>query len=217
MPYAHALLALLAEQRSYAWQLRNGIEATLGDQWSGASRSHVYAILKRMEKDGLITATPDPSADHRPDITIHEITDAGRDELDRWIAEPTERTAGYRDDFAVKVMAAALHGVRAVRQVCDVQRRARMAELQALHALRDDQPDDTLHTWTAEVAIGYIEADLRAVASAESRADRIVRDVPNALAPFLTRRDETARNEPARNKPPRDAHTPPARSARSGR
>ena len=193
MPYAHALLALLAEQRSYAWQLRNGIEATLGDQWSGASRSHVYAILKRMEKDGLITASPDPSADHRPDITIHEITDAGRNELARWIAEPTERTAGYRDDFAVKVMAAALHGVAAVRQVCDMQRQARLAELQALHALRDDQPDDSLVTWTAEVAIGYIEADLRAVTSAESRAERIVRDMPMALAPFLTRRGQDSR------------------------
>jgi DNA-binding PadR family transcriptional regulator len=212
VPYAHALLALLAEQRSYAWQLRNGVDATLGDQWSGASRSHVYAILKRMEKDGLITASPDPSADHRPDITIHEITDAGRQELARWIAEPTERTAGYRDDFAVKVMAAALHGVGAVRQVCDAQRQARMAELQALHALRDGESDDTLQTWTAEVAIGYVEADLRAVKSAESRAERIVRDMPAALAPFLTRRGENTR-EAAQPGPSARA----ARSARSAR
>ncbi len=185
MPYSHALLALLAEQKSYAWQLRNGIEATLGSEWSGASRSHVYAILKRMLKDGLITATPHPSADHRPDITIHEITPAGREELARWMEAATTRTAGYRDDFSLKILAAAFNGVAEIRRVCDIQRQARMAELQSLYALRGDHLDDTLLTWTVEVAINHIQADLQAVNSAESRAEQIVRELPVTLASFM--------------------------------
>lgn len=185
MPYAHALLALLAERPGYAWELRSGVEATLGGEWAGASRSHIYTILKRMVKDELITASPHPSADHRPDITIHEITEAGQDELRRWMHEPTTRTAGYRDDFALKVLAAALHGVPEIRRVCDLQRRARMQELQALYALREDQPDDTLLMWTADVAIHYIQADMLAVDAAESYADRIVEDVAKALPAFV--------------------------------
>ena len=190
MPYSHALLALLAERPSYAWQLRNGVESTLGSEWGGASRSHVYAILKRMVKDGLITAAPFPSADHRPDITIHEITDTGRDELDRWMEEPTTRTAGYRDDFALKVLAASLHGVQKVRHVCDIQRAARTDELHSLYALRDDNPDDALLTWTVDVAINYIQADMQAVTSAETRAERIVQDVPKMLSSFLSQSRE---------------------------
>src|SRR5215475_4096192 len=174
MPYAHALLALLAEQPGYAWQLRKGVEATVGTQWSGASHSHVYAILNRMLKDGMITARPYPSADHRPDITVHEITDSGRAELARWMDEPTTRTAGYRDDFSLKVVASALHGVPAVRRVCDIQRQARTEELQSLHALRDEFPDDAMLTWTIDVAIGYVEADIRAVDAAETRAADVV-------------------------------------------
>jgi hypothetical protein len=138
-----------------------------------------------MLKDGLITATPYPSADHRPDITMHEITDAGRAELARWMDEPTTRTAGYRDDFALKVLAAALHGTRAVRGVCDRQRRARMAELQSLHALRAQHPDDAMTTWTIDVAINYVEADILAVDAAETRAAQIAREVPRGLAQHL--------------------------------
>jgi hypothetical protein len=47
---------------------------------------------------------------------------------------------------------------------------------------------------------------LRAVMSAESRAEGIVRDMPTALAPFVTRRGENARET-----------TEPVPRARSGR
>lgn len=187
MPYAHGLLALLAERDCYAWSLRGAVEAALGRDWSGASRSHVYTILKPLLKNGLITAVPHPSADHRPDITTHAITEAGRAELTRWLDEPTTRAAGYRDDFQLKVMAAALRGATEIRRICEIQRRARLNELQVLHALR---AEESLHgglgTWTVEVAINYLNADLSAVEAAESRADQIAEEIPRLLGPFLS-------------------------------
>ncbi|MDQ7911144.1 PadR family transcriptional regulator [Phytohabitans sp. ZYX-F-186] len=187
MPYAHALLALLAERDCYAWSLRGGVEAALGNDWSGASRSHVYAIIKQLLRNGLISAAPHPSADHRPDITTHSITEAGRAELSRWMDEPTIRAAGYRDDFQLKVMAAALRGEAEIRRICDIQRRARLDELQVLHALREEESvNGGLGTWTVEVAINYLDADLLAVDSAESRAEQIAEEIPKLLAPFLS-------------------------------
>ncbi|BCB84715.1 PadR family transcriptional regulator [Phytohabitans suffuscus] len=187
MPYSHALLALLAERDGYAWSLRSGIEAALGDDWVGASRSHVYTILKQLLKNGLVTAAPHPSADHRPDITRHSITDAGRVELARWMDEPTVRSAGYRDDFQLKVMAAALHGAAEIRRVCDTQRRARLDELQVLHALREEAAiAGGLGSWTVEVAINYLNADLLAIESADSRAEQIAEQIPRLLAPYLS-------------------------------
>ncbi|BCB79546.1 PadR family transcriptional regulator [Phytohabitans flavus] len=201
MPYSHALLALLAERDGYAWSLRSGIEAALGDDWVGASRSHVYTILKQLLKNGLVTAAPQPSTDHRPDITRHAITEAGRAELARWMDEATVRSAGYRDDFQIKVMAAALHGAAEIRRVCDTQRRARLEELQVLHALREEEAAaDGLGTWTVEVAINYLNADLLAVDSAESRAEQIAEEIPKLLAPFLgTGGDSTSAAESVRN------------------
>jgi len=203
MPYAHALLALLAERDSYAWSLRGAVENVLGKDWSGASRSHVYTILKQLLKNGMITAAPHPSGDHRPDITMHAITDAGRAELARWMAEPTTRAAGYRDDFQLKVMAAVLHGAAEIRRVCEVQRRARLDELQTLHALREAAPPEAgLTAWTVEVAINYINADLLAVDAAESRADMIAEEVPKLLTPFLSGAEESG-SGPSENGPKR--------------
>ncbi|NMO51189.1 PadR family transcriptional regulator [Actinoplanes sp. TBRC 11911] len=186
MPYAHGLLALLAEGDCYAWSLRGAVEAALGRDWSGASRSHVYAILKPLMKNGLITAVPEG----HPDVTTHAITEAGRAELSRWLDEPTVRAAGYRDDFQLKVMATALRGPAEIHRICGIQRQARMHELQVLHAVRDEESvDGGLVAWNAEVAIGYLNADLAAIEAAESRAEQIAREVRRLVTPFLYGQD----------------------------
>src|SRR5215813_3491251 len=124
MAFTHGLLALLAEQPSYAWQLKRRVESILGADWASESRSWLYETLKRLEKDGLISTTRIPTGDLRPDVRMHEITDAGRAELEQWLDRPTTRTAGFRDDFSVKVLAAALRGVEEIHRVCDLQRDA---------------------------------------------------------------------------------------------
>lgn len=60
----------------------------------------------------------------RPDKTVYRITKSGRGELERWLTEPYQRQSGYRDDFFLKLFAAAELGAGALGDVTQSQRAA---------------------------------------------------------------------------------------------
>ena len=109
MPLHHAVLALLAAKPAHGYELKGSFEQAVGDQWGGLNIGHLYQILDRLARDGLIDSERQPQP-VKPDRLVHRITPAGRAELDRWLSEPSVRTRGYRDDFFLKVMAAAQAG-----------------------------------------------------------------------------------------------------------
>jgi DNA-binding PadR family transcriptional regulator len=57
MSVRHALLALLSEGPKYGLQLREEFEANTGQVWP-LNVGQVYTTLQRLERDGLVTATP---------------------------------------------------------------------------------------------------------------------------------------------------------------
>ena len=109
MAISHAVLALLAEGPCHGYQLRAAFEQAVGPQWGGLNIGHLYQVLDRLDRDGQVTSSVLPQSD-RPDRRVYALTDAGRAELERWLAEPVERAAGYRDDLMLKLMAAARAG-----------------------------------------------------------------------------------------------------------
>ena len=158
----HAVLSFLADGPSYGYEIKTNFEKAVGPQWGGLNIGHVYQILERLSRDGLVTSRT-VSQDVRPDRTVYKITAAGRRELDSWLAEPTTRTAGYRDDFILKVLAAGRRSEEQVHEVCRTQRDARMAELQTLRALRRQHKDEPLAALTIEAAILGVQADLKLI------------------------------------------------------
>ena len=119
MAIQHAVLALLAGGPSHGYQLKGAFEAAVGPQWGPLNIGHLYQILDRLSRDELVVAERQPQP-IKPDRVVYEITPAGRAELARWLAEPSPRSGGFRDDFFLKVTAAARSGsaatVRAVLQ-----------------------------------------------------------------------------------------------------
>src|SRR4029077_16700406 len=109
MPLHHAVLALLAAKPAHGYELKSSFEQAVGEQWGGLNIGHLYQVLDRLARDGLIESERQPQA-VKPDRLVHRITPAGRAELDRWLSEPNVRTRGYRDDFFLKVVAAAQAG-----------------------------------------------------------------------------------------------------------
>src|ERR1700733_585539 len=134
MPLHHAVLALLAAKPALGDELKRSFEQAVGDQWGGLNIGHLYQILDRLARDGLIDSERQPQP-VKPDRLVHRITPAGRAELDRWLTEPSVRTRGYRDDFFLKVMAAAQAGDPAM--LADVLRRQRAHLLRELRSLAD--------------------------------------------------------------------------------
>ncbi|MET7805857.1 PadR family transcriptional regulator [Micromonospora chersina] len=190
MAIQHAVLALLASGPSYGYELKGAFEAAVGPQWGPLNIGHLYQILDRLSRDGLVVAERHAQP-VKPDRVVYEVTPAGRAELDRWLAEPSPRSGGFRDDFFLKVTAAARSGQAAtVRTVLGNQRAHLMRELRNLDGLRR-RADDPVVRLLLSAASRHVEADLAFVDDAESAllADggavlaELAADRPSAAAP----------------------------------
>src|ERR1700761_6592004 len=109
MPLHHAVLALLAAKPAHGYELKASFEQAVGDQWGGLNIGHLYQVLDRLARDGLIISDRQPQP-VKPDRLGPRTPPAARENLARWLNEPSVRTRGYRDDFFLKVMAAAQAG-----------------------------------------------------------------------------------------------------------
>jgi DNA-binding PadR family transcriptional regulator len=181
MPFQHVILALLESGPSHGWEMKSRIEAALGPEYGGLNRGYIYEVIHKMEREGTITSHVEPQAGLRPDRSVHEITDAGRQQLDEWLGEPVRRSAGFRDEFVQKVLAASLRGDEAVRTFCRLQRQALLAEARTLQTLRRERNDDPGAAFTIEVAILRTNAELECVEAAEARAGQRLVAVSDAV------------------------------------
>jgi PadR family transcriptional regulator AphA len=123
----YAVLGLLNGAPMTGYQIRKVYENSLGHFWS-ESYSHLYAILKVVEADGLATATVVPG-DGRPNRRVYAITDAGRKALSDWLARPA---AEQRE--RVEVLLKVFHGGAVGPVVTAEHIRATRAEHEALLA-----------------------------------------------------------------------------------
>ncbi|HEX3750414.1 MAG TPA: PadR family transcriptional regulator [Streptosporangiaceae bacterium] len=166
MPLHHAVLALLSDKPAHGYELKTSFEEAVGDQWGGLNIGHLYQILERLSRDGLIESERQPQQ-VKPDRVIHRLTPAGRTELDRWLGEPVSPARGYRDDFFLKVMAAVRSGDPAtLPAVLSRQRTHLLRQLHALAGARSATTTavDSLLITAAEL---HIRADLGVVDAAE--------------------------------------------------
>ncbi len=166
MPLNHAVLALLAAKPAHGYELKTSFEQAVGDQWGGLNIGHLYQILDRLARDGLIDSQRQPQQ-VKPDRVVHRLTPARRAELDRWLAEPAIPARGYRDEFFLKIMAAVRSGDPATLPA--VLRRQRTHLLCQLHALADARATTTeaVESLLITAAELHIRADLGIVNAAE--------------------------------------------------
>ena len=91
------LLGLLAANARHGYQLLDCFRdpAQLGEVWN-LSTSQLYAVLKRLSAQGLITGDEIPSED-APTRTEYRLTLAGSKRLESWLHEacpsPSRRSA----------------------------------------------------------------------------------------------------------------------------
>jgi DNA-binding PadR family transcriptional regulator len=167
MPLHHAVLALLAGKPAHGYELKASFEQAVGDQWGGLNIGHLYQILDRLSRDGLIDSRRQPQQ-VKPDRVVHRLTPAGRAELDRWLAEPAIPARGYRDDFFLKIMAAArAAGPAALTAVLSRQRTHLLRQLHALADARAATPATAIESLLITAAELHIRADLGVIDAAE--------------------------------------------------
>lgn len=167
MPLHHAVLALLSAKPAHGYELKNSFEQAVGDQWGGLNIGHLYQVLDRLARDGLIESERQPQQ-VKPDRVIHRLTPAGRAELDRWLAEPAIPARGYRDDFFLKIMAAVRTADAAtLATVLGQQRAYLLRQLHALAGARATSGITAVESLLITAAELHIRADLGVVDAAE--------------------------------------------------
>ena len=167
MPLHHAVLALLADKPAHGYELKGSFEQAVGEQWGGLNIGHLYQIIDRLSRDGLIESQRQPQP-IKPDRVVHRLTAAGREELDRWLSAPSARARGYRDDFFLKVMAAATSGDPAtLARVVRNQRAHLLKELKSLADARALNPPSPVVSVLITAAELHVRADLGVVDAAE--------------------------------------------------
>ncbi len=205
MPIHHAVLALLEAGPSYGYELKAGFEAAVGPQWGPLNIGHLYQILDRLSRDGMVSSTR-VEQETRPDRVVYQITEVGAAELAGWLAEPSPRSGGFRDDFFLKMMAAVRAGdPDLVATVITNQRTYLLRELHNLERLRGDHSADPVVGLLLAAASRHVAADLAFLDDAETV---LLGDVaaapaaappirPAAAAPAATR---SSRPEPTRRR-----------------
>jgi DNA-binding PadR family transcriptional regulator len=167
MPIHHAVLSLLSRGPSHGYELKGAFEAAVGPQWGPLNIGHLYQILDRLSRDGMVSSTKH-SQPVKPDRVVYAITEPGAAELARWLGEASPRNGGFRDDFFLKVTAAARSGsAPTVRAVLAAQRTHLLRELRNLDGLRREAADPIVALLLA-AASRHVEADLAFVEDAEA-------------------------------------------------
>jgi DNA-binding PadR family transcriptional regulator len=192
MPIQHAVLALLADGPGYGYELKAEFEESVGPQWGELNIGHLYQVLDRLIRDGLVTRRSVRQS-VRPDKIVYRLTKAGEAELDRWLATPFVRQGGYRDDFFLKLFAAARVGPDRLRQVVRVQREAYLGELAALSELRARHRGEPLVQLLIEAATLHTEANLRVAELADKKRRDLAQPLPAERAEVATRAQRSAR------------------------
>jgi len=133
-PGEWSVLALLAEQPGHGWALARQMTRTgdIGAVWS-LGRPLVYRALELLESRGLIEAIGHEPGLRGPNRTIFRATQLGRDELERWLAEPVDHVRDVRSTFLLKLILIDRAGLDP-EPLLEAQRASVVPAVQALEA-----------------------------------------------------------------------------------
>jgi DNA-binding PadR family transcriptional regulator len=91
----YALMGILTLRPMSGYDIKKTIEVSLGNFWS-ESYGQIYPILKSLVAEGLATISTETRAG-KPNRKVYALTQAGRDELDRWLRRPSEYDVGRNE------------------------------------------------------------------------------------------------------------------------
>jgi DNA-binding PadR family transcriptional regulator len=98
----YALLGLLYLQSDHGYNLHRRLIAELGGSWH-IRQSQSYTILKRLKREGYLTATPVKQA-KLPALQSLKLTPAGRQRFTTWLKTPTGSSVrAIRLEFITRV------------------------------------------------------------------------------------------------------------------
>ena len=135
MSVRQSLLALLAEQDRYGYQLRQEFESRTGGTWP-INIGQIYTTLNRLQRDGLVV-----EAGRQEDgSVVYRLTDEGREQAREWWTTPVDRAVPSREELAIKLALAVTSPGVDVATVLQGQRAESLRALQSYTRLKRRLP-----------------------------------------------------------------------------
>jgi DNA-binding PadR family transcriptional regulator len=182
----HAILVSLSERSGSGYELARRFGKSIGFFWS-ATHQQIYRVLKRMADEGWVHGELVGQAG-RPDKKVYRVSQAGRAELVRWLAEPVEPQA-IRDELMIKIRGAGFGDPDAV--IAEVLRhRAWHAERLAVFTdiERTDFPEPDMLTGQSLHQYFVLRAGVRAEQGFVDWCDEVMRAMRPARSANRTER-----------------------------
>jgi len=86
-PLALAVLGCLTERPMHPYEISTTLRTRGKEQSIKLNYGSLYSVVESLQKHGLIAARGTTREGRRPERTVYEITAAGRDEFEDWLAE----------------------------------------------------------------------------------------------------------------------------------
>lgn len=164
MALADLFLGLLGEGPAHGYDLKLRLDRRLQGS-KPLPVAQVYATLARLSRDGLVEVA-EITQDGGPERTVYVLTDAGRQALAGWLADPEPAGPYPAGELARKAIVALHLGADAA----DYLRRQRAVHLSRMRELVQQraQTRDPSARLGIDYAIHHLDADLRWIESASS-------------------------------------------------
>ncbi|KUO05108.1 PadR family transcriptional regulator [Streptomyces caeruleatus] len=103
MSLRYAVLAALLEGEASGYELSKSFDVSFANFWP-ATPQQLYRELERLAQDGLVEARF-VQQERRPNKRMFTLTEAGREDLRAFAAEPPRRPTAVRDELLIKLQA----------------------------------------------------------------------------------------------------------------
>jgi DNA-binding PadR family transcriptional regulator len=161
-----AVLAMLAKEPSYGYELGVRLRRALGPLGESMNAGQVYVALARLEKAGLVVCEPADGLPNRPDRKVYGLTPAGQQRVAAWLAEVSWPKPDLAE-FHLKLAAAAAGRLADPVELVDAHRRELLRRLRDVQRAVLVEPEGSTSGLLLEGVALRLQADLRWLAACE--------------------------------------------------
>lgn len=154
------VLAMLAKQPSYGYELRARLRDALGPLGDAMNAGHIYVALTRLQKAGLLAVERSAGGAERMDRKMYALTADGQQRVAEWIAEVSWPRPDLAE-FHLKLIAAAAARLADPLTIVDTQRRELLRRLRDAQRAAMAEPLGSDAALLLEGIVLRLQADLR--------------------------------------------------------
>jgi PadR family transcriptional regulator AphA len=127
----YVILGMLRGRPRSGYEIKQAVDNSTRFFWA-ASYGQIYPELRKLAKAALVEGESRPTGGRRR--TVYRLTDAGREELRRWLERPPERLE-LRDEGLLKLFFSDASSPQAAAEALAAKRRYHEEKLAALRAI----------------------------------------------------------------------------------